>query len=155
MLANCAQNLFWVCLSWDKAPGSLISKCTLRFGLQELYLKIGSPKIISEHNPPTLQALPLDRHPTRLCLDVMKFSLFNGALWVESPMFSVASQVSLLRRHRSHSFGQLFSLSLVEAEDGWSWFSLSKAGQLIQQWWLPWNFWVTQSQCSLLNENNF
>jgi hypothetical protein len=53
---------------------------------------------------------------------------------VESPMVSAASQVSLLRRHGSHSPGQLFSLSLVEVEDGWSRFSLSKAVQLIQQW---------------------
>ena len=33
----------------------------------------------------------------------------------------------------SHSPGQQFSLSLVEAEDGWSRFPLSKAGQLLQQ----------------------
>ena len=70
-------------------------------------------------------------------------------------MVSAATQVSLLRRHGSHSHGQLFSFSLVEAEDGWSKFALSKAGQLIQQWWLPCIFWMAQSPCSLLNENNF
>ena len=52
-------------------------------------------------------------------------------------MVSVGTQVSLLREHRGHSLGLLFSLSLVQAKDGWSRFSLSKAGQLIQQWWLP------------------
>ena len=35
--------------------------------------------------------------------------------------------------HGSHSPGQQFSLSLVEAKDGWSRFPLSKAGQLVQQ----------------------
>ena len=51
------------------------------------------------------------------------------------------------RRHGSYSPGQLFSLSLVEAEDGWSRISLSKAGQLIQQWWLPCNFkWLNLMQ---------
>ena len=59
--------------------------------------------------------------------------------------------MSILRRHGSHSPGQLFSLSLVEAEDGWSRFSLSKGGQLIQQWWPPCNFWMAQSHaaCSM------
>ena len=70
-------------------------------------------------------------------------------------MVSACTQMSLLRRHGSHSPGQLFSLSLVEAEDGWSRFSLSKAGQLIQQWWLPCNFLMAQSPCNSLNENNF
>ena len=32
---------------------------------------------------------------------------------------------------------------------------MSKAGQLIHQWWLPCNFWMAQSSCSLLNEHNF
>ena len=40
-------------------------------------------------------------------------------------------------------------------EDSWRRSSLSKADQLIQQWWLPCNFWMAQSPCSLLNENNF
>ena len=31
--------------------------CTFRFGCQGLYLKIGTPKIISGHNPPTMQAI--------------------------------------------------------------------------------------------------
>ena len=34
MLADCAQKLIWVSLSWDKAPDSQILKCTLRFGCQ-------------------------------------------------------------------------------------------------------------------------
>ena len=42
----------------------------------------------------------------------------HNPLWVESLMVSAATQVSLLRRHGSHSPGQLFSLSLVEAADG-------------------------------------
>ena len=70
-------------------------------------------------------------------------------------MVSAATLLSLLRRHGSHSPGQLFSLSIVEAEDGWSRFSLFKASQLIQQWWLPCNFWMAQSPCRLLDENNF
>ena len=37
----------------------------------------------------------------------------------------------------SHSPDQQFSLSLVEAEYSWTRFPLSKAGQLIQQGWLP------------------
>ena len=41
-----------------------------------------------------------------------------GALRVESLMVSAATQVSLLRRPGSHSLGHLFSLSLVEAVDG-------------------------------------
>ena len=60
-------------------------------------------------------------------------------------MVSAAPPVSLLRKFRSHSPGQLFSLSLVEVEDGWSRFPLSKAGQLIQRWWLPGNFSMAQS----------
>ena len=55
----------------------------------------------------------------------------------------------------SHRPGQQFLISLVEAEDGWSRFPLFKAGQLIQQWWLPCIFWMAQSSCSLLDENNF
>ena len=47
------------------------------------------------------------------------------------------------------------ALEALEAKDGWSRFSLSIAGQLIQQWCLLCNFWMAQSQCSLLNENNF
>ena len=81
--------------------------------------------------------------------------LFGNTLWVESLSDSADTQLSLLRRHRSHSPGRLFLLSLVAAEDGWSRFFLSKAGQLIQQWWLPCKFWIAQSPCRLLNENNF
>ena len=64
---------------------------------------------------------------------------------------SAANEVSLLRKHRSHSPGQLFSLFLVEAEDGWSRLSLSKAGQIIQQWWLLCNFeWLNlHAACSM------
>ena len=54
------------------------------------------------------------------------------SLCVESPMVSAGSQVSLLKKHEGHSPGQLFSLSLVEAKDGWSTFPLSRAGELIQ-----------------------
>ena len=57
MLADWAQKLIWVSLSWEKAPDVQISMCTFRFGCQGLYLKIGRPKLISEHNPPTLQAI--------------------------------------------------------------------------------------------------
>ena len=66
-------------------------------------------------------------------------------------MVSAHTQVSLLRQHVGHSFGLLFSLSLVEAEDGWSIFPLSKAGQLIQQWWLPYNLYMAQfyAACSM------
>ena len=39
-------------------------------------------------------------------------------LWDESLMVSAATQVSLLRKHGSHSSAQLFSLSLVEASGG-------------------------------------
>ena len=81
-------------------------------------------------------------------------SLLDGTLSVESLMVSAATQVSLLRRHGSHSPGQLFSLSLVEAKDGLWRFLSSKAGLLIQQWWLPCHFLKAQSQCSLLYENN-
>ena len=51
----------------------------------------------------------------------------------------------------SHSPGQLFSLSLVEVEDGLRRFSLSKDGLLIQQWWSPCNFWMAQAHaaCSI------
>ena len=73
------------------------------------------------------------------------------ALWVESLMVSSATQVSPLRRHGSHSPGQLFSLSQVEADYGYIRFSLSKAGQPIQQWWLLCNFWMAQSPCSLFD----
>ena len=79
--------------------------------------------------------------------------LKKSSVWVESLMVSTATKMSLLRRHGSHSPGQMFSLSLVEAKDYWSRFSLSKAGQLIQQWWLPCNFWMAQSPCRLLNKN--
>ena len=51
-------------------------------------------------------------------------TLTGPTLWVESHMVSAATQVSLLMRHGSHIPGQLFSLSLVEAKDGWSRFSL-------------------------------
>ena len=78
----------------------------------------------------------------------------SGPLWVESLLVSADTQVRLIK-HGSHSPGQLFSLSLVGAEDGWSSLPLSKAGQLIQEWWLPCNFWMVQSPCSLLNENNY
>ena len=52
-----------------------------------------------------------------------RYFMFNrpdvdGALLVESLMVSAATQVSLLRRPGSHSPGHLFSLSLVEAGDG-------------------------------------
>ena len=73
------------------------------------------------------------------------------SLCAESLMVSAGTQVSLLRKHGGQSPGQLFSLSLVEAKDGWSRFSLSKAGQLIQQWWLPCNFKMAKSHaaCSM------
>ena len=93
--------------------------------------------------------------PAAISKHIANPEIYYRSLWVESLMVSAATQVSLLRRHGSHSPGQLFSLSLVEAEDGWSRFPLSKAGQLIQQWWLPCNFWMAQSPCSLLDVNNF
>ena len=40
----------------------------------------------------------------------------------------------------AHNPGPPFSLSLVEAVNGWYSFPVSKDGQLIQQWWLPCNF---------------
>ena len=76
----------------------------------------------------------------------VKTQFKQKTLWVESLMVSASTQLSLLRRHESHSPGQLFSLSLVEAEDGLSRFPLSKAGQVIQLWWLPCNFWMAQYQ---------
>ena len=39
-----------------KSPNSLIPMCTLILGRRGLYLKIGSPKLISEHNT-TLQVI--------------------------------------------------------------------------------------------------
>ena len=70
-------------LRWN--PDCLFWKWTFRTGRWGLYLKIRSPKLKSEYNPPTLQAiawgnLPVDRHPTSLCLVDGKFSLFNG--WI-------------------------------------------------------------------------
>ena len=61
------------------------------------------------------------------------------------------TQVSLLRRHGSNSPGQPFSLSLVETEDGLSSFSLFKADQPIQQYWLLCNFeWLKlHKACSM------
>ena len=82
------------------------------------------------------------------CLSLIEIT----SLWVESPMFSASSHVSLLRRQGSHSPGQLFSLSLIQAEDGWSRFSLSKADQLIQQLWIQCNFWMAQSHAACLME---
>jgi len=55
-------------------------------------------------------------------------------------MVLAETKVGLLRRHGNHSPGQLFSLSLAKAKDGWIIFSLSKAGQLIQEGWLLCNF---------------
>ena len=50
--------------------------------------------------------------------------------------------------HGSHSPGQQFSFSLVEADNGWRRFPLSKAGQLIQQGWLTcpglWDYLIFQ-----------
>ena len=46
---------------WDKSSTLLRAintlTCTLRFACQGLHLKIGALKLISEHNPPTLQAI--------------------------------------------------------------------------------------------------
>ena len=69
----------------------------------------------------------------------------------ESPMVSAGTQVSLLKKYGGYSLGQRLSLSLVKAEDAWSRFSWSKAGQLIQQWWLLCNFCMAQSHtaCSM------
>ena len=55
-------------------------------------------------------------------------------------MVSADTEVSLLRKHGGHSLSHMFSLSLVEAKDCCSTFSLSRAGQLVQLWWLPCNF---------------
>ena len=46
-------------------------------------------------------------------------NLIYMSLCVESPMVSAGTQVSLLRKHGGHSPGQLFSLSLVYAGNGW------------------------------------
>ena len=70
------------------------------------------------------------------------------ALCVESPMVSSGTQVSHLRMPGGPSLGQLFLLFLVEAKDGWTRFSLSKAGQLIQQGWLLCNFLKAQSHAA-------
>ena len=57
-------------------------------------------------------------------------------------------QVSLLRRHGGHSPGQLFSLSLVDTLDRWNTLPLSIAGQLVHQWWPPFNFLMAQSHAA-------
>ena len=46
-------------------------------------------------------------------------------------MVSAGTQVSLLWKHGGHYPGQLFSLSLVYAVNGWSTLLLSIAGQLV------------------------
>ena len=73
------------------------------------------------------------------------FEELQSPLCLQSPMVSVGTQVSLMRKQGGHSLSQLFSLYLVEAEDGWSRISLSKAGQFIQQWCLPCNFQMVKS----------
>ena len=52
-----------------------ISNIKVHFEIRplELYLQIRSPKLKSEHNPPTLSPLPLDKHPTCLCLEDIFF----------------------------------------------------------------------------------
>ena len=77
-----------------------------------------------EYRPPLLHMLSCPSWTT--CMLCKK----NSALCVESHMASVG----LLRNHGGHSLGKMFSLSIVEAEDGWSRFSLSKTSQLIQQY---------------------
>ena len=92
------------------------------------------PRILKKPYRPnrTLKLISLNRRP------------LWRPLWIESFMVSAAAQLSLLRRHGSHSPNQLFYLSLVEAEDSWSKFPLSKADKLLQQWCLPCNFWMAQ-----------
>ena len=63
-------------------------------------------------------------------------------------MVSAATQVIVLKGHGSPNPDQLFSLSLVDAVNGWSSLSLSKAGQLIQQCWIPCNFLMAQSHAA-------
>ena len=45
---------------------------------------------------------------------------FFKALCADIIVVSAGTEVRLLGKHGGHSFGQLISFSLVEAEDGWS-----------------------------------
>ena len=75
------------------------------------------------------------------------------SLCVASPTVSAVNQVSLLRKHKGHSPGYLFSLSLLYTVNGWSTLSLSRDGQPVQQWKLSCNFLNAQSQGACFGNN--
>ena len=74
--------------------------------------------------------------------------VLNGLHYELSLMVLAATEVSvsLLRKRGGQSPGQLFSLSLVYAMDGWSTLPLSKAIQFVQQWWLQCNYEIVSKR---------
>ena len=80
IMALCAQILGLMSVSGDKAPDGPLSKGTLRLGRQDVYLKICSPKLISEHTLPTFQSIVSVQTPHMPMFGLCKISCFNR--WV-------------------------------------------------------------------------
>ena len=91
MLSLCAQILIRVSVSVEKAPnapyvGPFSDMVKLRYVLG-FFSRYVHPNWKRSTQRKHSSLLPLDWHPTSLCLDVVKFLLFNGVVkfYIENP----------------------------------------------------------------------